>query len=239
MHTSRLLISAVSTAALLLTGCAGQDDDKSSVADDNSPEEALALAKTTLDETSGVKLKLTANGLPSSVSGIVLTQAEGVAVHPASFEGSIVGSLSGLTQDGEVIAIDGTVWVKIALLGPNFEEMDPASIGAPDPGQLIAVDGGLSDLLVNTDDVEEGDSVRGGDSNDEVLTEYTGTLAGDDVTVLVPSASGDSFEVTYQVAGNGELRSMEITGVFYANTDSMSYTVSFSDYGTEQEITAP
>ncbi len=240
VRTRAVLVGTATVAALVLTGCAGGDDDSNkSVAEDNSPEEALALAKTTLDETSGVKLKLTAEGLPSSVSGIVLTEAEGVAMHPASFAGSIVGSLSGITQDGEVIAVDGTVWVKIALLGNDFQEMDPASIGAPDPGQLIATDGGLSDLLVSTEDVAEGDSVRGGDNNDEVLTEYTGTLAGDDVTVLVPSASGDSFDVTYQVAGNGELRTMEITGVFYAGTEEMSYVVSFSDYGTEQEITAP
>lgn len=235
----RLLVVAATAAALLLTGCAGGGDDDKSVADEHAPDEALALAKQTLDETSGVKLRLSAKGLPTSVSGIVLTEAEGTAMHPASFEGSIVGSLSGLTQDGEVIAVDGTVWVKIALLGPDFQEMDPATIGAPDPGQLIATEGGLSDLLVSTTEVTEGDSVRGGANNDEVLTEYTGTLSGSDVTVLVPSASGDTFDVTYQIAGNGELRSMEITGVFYANTDEMSYLVSFNDYGTEQEITAP
>lgn len=232
------VVAAGAALLLALSACTGADD-QTSVAEDNTPEEAVALAKETLDGTTGVKLHLAAEGLPSSISGIVLTEAEGVAVHPSSFAGTIVGSLSGITQDGEVIAVDGTVWVKIALLGPDFEEMDPATIGAPDPGQLIAIEGGLSDLLVSTTDLVEGDSVRGGANNDEVLTEYTGKLSGDDVQVLVPSASGDTFDVTYQIAGNGELRTMEITGVFYAGTEPMSYVVTFTDYGAEKEITAP
>ncbi len=239
VKTRNLMLAGVLGLSLAVSGCFGQGDDKKSVGEGKDPGDVLALAKETLDETSGVELELTAQDLPSGVSGIVLTNAKGTAMHPSSFQGDIVGSWNGITQNGQVIAVDGKVWVKIALLGPDFKEMDPADIGAPDPGQLIATEGGLSDLLVATEGVKEGDTVRGGSDNSQVLTEYTGRLDGDQVTVLVPTASGDSFDVTYQIADNGELRSMAITGEFYPDTEAMTYTVSFDGYGAKQEIAAP
>ena len=30
-----------------------------------------------------------------------------------------------------------------------------------------------------------------------------------------------------------------LTGVFYPNTESMTYTIGFEDYGTEKKIAAP
>jgi lipoprotein LprG len=41
------------------------------------------------------------------------------------------------------------------------------------------------------------------------------------------------------VSDDGELREAELTGVFYKNSDPMTYTVTFDDYGTEKDITAP
>ncbi|WP_235736109.1 LppX_LprAFG lipoprotein [Nocardioides alcanivorans] len=241
VKTRNLMVAGVLALTLAVSGCFGQDDDSKGVGDGKSPEEVLQLAKETLDETTGVELELTAKDLPSGVSGIVLTNAKGTAMHPSSFQGTIVGSLSGITQDGEVIAIDGEVWAKIAIItGSQFDRINPADIGAPDPSQLIATEGGLSDLLVATEDPKEGDTVRGGSDNSQVLTEYTGTLPGDQVKVLVPKASDEgSFDVVYQIAENGELRSLSITGEFYPDTDDMTYTVTFDGYGAEKEITAP
>lgn len=239
MKIQELTLPFALTAALLMSGCVGQGDDKA-VDGDMSADDVLALAKEKLDETSGVELELTAEDLPSGISGIVLTKASGTAVHPNSFEGDIVGSMSGITQNGQVVSVDGTVWVKIPLLGKDFQEMDPATIGAPDPGQLIATEGGLSDLLVATEDAKKGDTVRGGSDNSEVLTEFTGTLPGEEVEFLVPNASeDDDFDVAYQIADNGELRMFAITGVFYPDTDPMTYQISFDSYGTEKKITGP
>jgi lipoprotein LprG len=84
-----------------------------------------------------------------------------------------------------------------------------------------------------------GDSVRGGSDNSEVLTEYTGTVSGQDMTSIIPSAAGDRFDVAWQVTDDGELRQATLTGEFYPSTPSMTYTVDFTDYGTEQEITKP
>jgi len=47
-------------------------------------------------------------------------------------------------------------------------------------------------------------------------------------------------EARHHVApGIGELREAVLTGVFYPNTDSMTYTIGFEDYGTEKKIAAP
>ena len=99
-------------------------------------------------------------------------------------------------------------------------------------------DAGFSSLLPATTDVEKGDSVRGGADNSEVLTEYTGTVSGDVVKNVIPTASGD-FDATYTVSDDGELREADLTGVFYKDSDSMTYTVTFDDYGTDKDITAP
>lgn len=228
----------VLACSLALTGCLGQDG-KDSVGSDKSPDEVMQLAKETLDETSGVEISLEADDLPGGIDGIALVSADGTAMHPSSFEGKITGSLSGITQDGKVIAIDGTVWVDITFLTSGFDEVDPADYSAPDPSQLIATEGGLSDLLVQTTDLEQGHDVRGGEDNDEVLTEYTGKLDAELVELIVPTASGDSFDVTYQINSDGELRSMSITGQFYPDTDSMTYDLDLSNYGADKDISAP
>jgi lipoprotein LprG len=56
---------------------------------------------------------------------------------------------------------------------------------------------------------------------------------------VIPSASGDSFDVVYQVTDDGELRRADLTGVFYPDSAPMTYTVDFTDYGSTPTITAP
>lgn len=233
-RTAALAASALLTASTLVA-CAGGGED---AAYDGSADDALADARKQLDDTSGVHIEVESTGLPKGSSG--LTAADGVAVHPASFEGTFTGTLSGLSQDGDVVAIEDDVWLKLPILGPEFENVDPGKYGAPNPADLIATDGGLSELLTETEDAEKSDeAVRGGENNEDELTEVTGTIPGDLVTVLVPNAGGDEFDVTYLITKDGELREMEITGEFYEGTDDTTYTLTFTDYGTDEEITAP
>ena len=219
-------------AAGTLAGCS---DDPGSVSADRSPEEVMGLAKTTLDETSGVSLSLTTSDLPSGVDGV--KAATGVGIHPPAFDGSLTVALSGTEFKVPVIAVDDKVWAQIPLT-PGWSDVDPADYGAPDPSRLMSTDAGFSALLPATEGVEEGESVRGGENNDEVLTEYTGTLPSSVVTNVIPSASGD-FDATYTVTDGGELRTVALTGVFYPETDPITYTIGFDDYGIEPDITAP
>ena len=223
-------VLAVAATAFALTSCSGSD----SVGDGRSPEQVLALAKKTLDETAGVHIALSGK-LPEGTTGI--TSAEGIGTHAPAFDGSITVSLAGQSVPVPVIAVDGKVYAQIPFT-PGWSDVDPADYGAPDPAQLMSPDGGFSALLTATQGAEQGDTVRGGEGNKEVLTEYTGTVPGETVQGVIPSASGD-FDVTYTIASDGRLDSMRLTGVFYPSSASMTYTVAFTDYGTSKDITAP
>ncbi len=167
----------------------------------------------------------------------MLKAAEGVGTHAPAFDGTITVVLAGTDFQVPVIAVDGTVNAQVPLT-TGWSPVDPAEYGAPDPAQLMSTDAGFSSLLPATVDVEEGETIRGGEDNKEVLTEYTGTVPGDVVSNVIPSADGE-FDATYTISADGELREAVLTGVFYPDTEAMTYTIGFDDYGTEKEITAP
>lgn len=222
---------AAGVLLVVLTACSGDD----SSASDTPPEDVLAAAKATLDETSGVNLTLTTDNLPDGVTGV--EEAEGVATHAPAFEGTITVNLLGQAVEVPVVAVDGTVYAELPFTS-GFQDVDPAEYGAPDPAQLMNPDTGLSTLLSDTTDVERGDSVRGGDDNSEVLTEYSGSVSGEVMQNVIPTSSGN-FDVVYTITDDHELRAARLTGVFYRDSEPMSYVVTFEDYGTEKDITAP
>ena len=231
-------VTAAAAAALVLsltaTACGGDDKDKN---DQGDPEKVLAAAKKTLDDTTGVKVELTTKDLPSGVTGI--TSAEGTGVHPSAFEGTFKLSVNGLPADADVIAVGGKTYAKNSLLLPDWTEIDPATYGAPDPAKLMDPDGGFSGLLSAAEDVKEGDSVRGGKDNKEILTEYTGSISSGAVSALIPAAEGD-FTFTYSISEHDELRQAFLKGAFYGKDHGdMTYTLALDDYGTVKDIKAP
>jgi lipoprotein LprG len=236
MVRARLLAAPLVLALglFVLTAC---NDDSGNGADKANPEDALAAAKKTLDETSGVNIELVTKDLPSGVTGI--SSAEGTGVHPSAFQGTFKLSVNGLPADADVIAVEGKTYAKNSLLLPDWTEIDPAKYGAPDPATLMDPDGGFSGLLSAAEDVKAGDSVRGGKDNKEILTEYTGTISSDAVRALIPAAEGD-FTFTYTISDDDELREAVLKGAFYGEDHGdMTYTLTLDDYGTEKDITAP
>jgi lipoprotein LprG len=231
MRARRGAACGAALLVLALAGCSGEE----SAADERTPEEVMALAKTTLDETSGVRISLEADQVPPNISAVA--GAEGVGTHDPAFEGTLTVSLAGSRFDVPIVAVDGTVHAQIPLT-PGWSDVDPEEYGAPDPAGLMSTEEGLSSLLPATTGLEEGESVRGGENNDEVLTEFTGTVPGDVVSNVIPSASGD-FEAVYTITADGELRAADLTGVFYPDTEPITYSLGFEDYGIEQDITAP
>ena len=91
-----------------------------------------------------------------------------------------------------------------------------------------APDDGFAAILESATDLEEGDSVRGGADNSEILTTYTGSVPGDVVDKVIPGASGD-FDLTAQITEDDELRELALTGVFYSGAEPNTYTVGFED----------
>jgi len=227
-------LAVLALSATLLTGCVGQDDGGDAVGNGRSPEEVMEMAKKTLDETPGVELDISGK-LPAGVTG--LAGATGTGAHdPLAFEGKVSVS-AGFSIEVDVIAVGDKVW--IALPGQPYEEADPADYNAPNPAALFDPETGLSRLLVETDGLEEGEEVRGGEDNTETFTEYTGTVPATEVKAVIPSATGDDFEVAYKISSDGELREARITGEFYPGSDHVTYTIGLDRYGTEKEIKAP
>ncbi len=230
---SRTTLIAPSVAlSLALSGCSGEDADKETV----TPAETMAAAKQTLDETSGVGINLSTEDLPDGVDGVV--GASGVGTHAPAFEGEITVVLVGAQFDVPVISVDDVVYARLPLSLGWTADIDPAEYGAPNPATLISTESGFSSLLTATDGLAKGESVRGGENNDEILTEFTGTVAGEDMSNIIPSATG-TFDVSYTVTDEDELRTMTMTGSFYPDSESMTYSVEFTDYGTEKDIVAP
>lgn len=228
---ARLLAAPILLAALVLGGCSEND---TSSEPDTGPTERLAAAREILDETSGVRITLTTDDLAEGVDGLL--RAEGYGTHEPAFDGEIVVRYAGIEPTVPIVAVGGTVYAQVPLT-TGWSEVDPAEYGAPDPADLMDADTGFSSVLTATEGVEEGEQVRGGEDNRDVLRTISGTVAGDVVAGIIPSAEGD-FDASYTLTDDDELRSMELTGDFYG-AGSMTYTITFDDYGAEPSITAP
>ena len=232
---SRLGGALVATTFLAagLTACSGDGDDGDG-ADEPTAEEVLAQAKTDFDETTGVSISLSTDNLPDGVTGIV--SATGVGTHAPAFEGKITVRIFGSSVDVPIIAVDDTVYATLPLT-TGYQDVDPGEYGAPDPAELMDPESGLSTLLVETTELDDQGEERNPDNPEQVLRTITGTVPGSAVESVIPSAEGD-FDVSYGFE-DGELRTTELTGVFYPDTTAITYTLRFDDYGTEQDITAP
>lgn len=228
-------VAAVVLALPVLAACSGSEGASGETDEGPTPEEVLDEAATTLTETAGVELSLSTPSLPDGVSGI--TKAVGTITNTPAFDGSITVVFAGQTVDVPVVAVDDTVYAQLPFT-TGWNKVNPKEYGAPDPSNLIG-DDGFAGLLGLTESPEAGETVRGGADNSEILTTYSGTVPGDAMDAIIPSSSGDTFDVEWQVSDAGELRKATLTGAFYPRAEPMTYTVDFADYGTEKDITAP
>src|SRR3954453_4429283 len=222
------LLAAALAIGGLLAGCGGKLSDV-------DPATAMKTAQQKLEDTIGLTLSLTTDDLPDGVQGV--SSATGTLTDAPAFDGSLGVTLSAGSFSVPVKAVDGKVYAQIPLT-PGFSTVDPADYGAPDPAQLLTADQGIPAILAATTDLKQGDDVRGGTDNKEVLTTYTGSVSASAVSHLIPGASGD-FAATYGVTDDGELRQASLTGVFYPGKPAMTYTLLLTDYGTSKDITAP
>jgi lipoprotein LprG len=224
----RRVLAPLLVVLVLASGCGGSSGD-------DDPAKALDTARQKLEDTSGVSLSLSTDDLPDGVQG--LKSATGTVTSAPAYD----GTLGVVTQIGSfsvpVRAVDGKVYAQIPLT-PGWSEVNPSQYGAPDPAQLISSDKGVPSLLAATTKPKNGKDIRGGQDNKEVLSTYTGTVPASAVSSIIPGATGD-FSATYAVTSDGELRQVELNGVFYADHPANTYTLVLTDYGTSKDITAP
>lgn len=226
---TRLALTAPLLLALAaVAGCSGTDEPT------RSPETTLATAKKNLDATSGVRIGLSTAKLPTGVSGLL--DADGVGTHDPAFEGTIKVSASGVTADADVVAVGGKVFAKLPFTS-RFAPIDPADYGAPDPADLLDEEGGLSSLLTSATEVQTGEQVRDGKV---VLSSYTAKVPGKAVASVIPSADPEAaFSAIFTLTDADRLDKAVLSGPFYPDADSVTYTITFDDYGTTKKITAP
>lgn len=219
---------ASSLLVATLAGCGGD-------AESLSPQEALEQAWNTLAQTSGVSFTLATDALPDGEVGLLT--ADGVLNKSPAFEGEFTVPIGGFEPTIKVIAVDDVVYAQLPLT-PGWQQIEPSDYGVPDPARLIDAETGIASLLPATTDLSEGEQTRGGADNKDILTVYSGTVPGDAVAAVIPSASGD-FAVDYTISDSGTLSQAVITGDFYGTGAETTYTATISDYGSDPEITAP
>lgn len=233
--STRATIGAV-VLALAVTACSGDASGSGGAeADGQTPEQVVATAEQKLTDTSGVDLTLSTDDLPAGINAI--QKATGVATDAPAFDGTLTVMLSGQSFEVPVIAVDDKVYAQIPLT-PGWSDVDPEDYGAPDPAGFLSPDDGFAAILGAATGLTKGDSVRGGANNDEILTTYTGSVPGKVVARVIPGASGD-FDLSTQITADGELREMDLTGVFYPGAAANTYSVGFDEYGTTKDIATP
>jgi lipoprotein LprG len=226
--TRRLPALAGLLAALLLVaaGCGGA----STKASTKPPAERLAAAKKIFDKTSGVAISLKAKQLPSSVAGVL--SADGIGTHQPAFQGNIRVFQSGLALKVPIVAVDNKVYVSFG----TWQEVDPSQYNAPDPAALMDPTTGLSTLLTQATNLKAGSPQRSGSS---IVTDITGTVPGSAVAQIIPSALDQDFAATFTLDGTNHLTKAVLTGKFYPKVADVTYTFTFSNYGTSTTVKAP
>ncbi len=224
----RLPLVIAVTMVLVVTGCSGT----SGAAD---PEVALSAAHDSFASASSVTITLTSEDVPKNSEGV--TAADGVGAFDATtpkFKGTVTGKLQGVAGDFEVIAIGDEMWVK--FFTPGYNPLDLGVIDVLNPATLFNPTTGLPSLLEKTTDLATGEQQRDGD---EVLDIITGKLSGDLVSSLLKLGEpGSTFDVTYGITADGELRQAVLTGEFFPGATS-TYTFVVKDYGTPVDIERP
>jgi lipoprotein LprG len=232
--TAGVLLGALALAGL--TGCIGNDGGDSDEPECAPAADAMETAKDRIDETSGLSLTLATDDSPS---GLAVVAADADVVRPDSFEGTFTGQLSGATLDGEVVGIGDQVWAKAPIIFPDWTEVDPAEYSIPALGALLSGDGGLSSLLLGTDDLGDPRAERDENDTSQILCYYEGTLPGSEIQQVLPSAGDDDFTIEYALGGDGELRKATMTGDFYDNGEDLTYVLDITEYDVEKDIQPP
>lgn len=230
--------SCALVAALALTGCSAggkKATGPSSTTAAKTPAALLATAKKTLDDTSGVHLKLISDKVPAGESGLI--NGEGDGSHAPAFKGTIgVRIPAAGTISVPIVAVNGSVWAKTPL-SPKMSKINPNQFGAPDPAQIFATDGGFSSLLIATRSPKFGAKKRDGK---DIVQTVTGTLPG--AAIKKTLSFGDpskTYAVVYLITDKGQLRSAQLTGEFYQGANDTSYTTQFTQYGEKVAVSAP
>jgi lipoprotein LprG len=231
-RTRRLAVAGALLAFVLaLAGCGGNEKPATET---DTPTAALAKAKKNFDDAASVHLDLATDSKPTS--GDAVLGANGTLTHQPAFQGEVKVLLSGFNATVPVIAVDGKVWAKLPLT-PKYATIDPSAYSAPDPADFADADKGISGLLLEMQDVKKDGTSRAGK---QVLTRYAGTLTGDLVAPIIPSADdAGSYATVVGIDQDDRIVTLDVTGEFFSGGGDETYRLRFDDYDKSVKITAP
>jgi lipoprotein LprG len=234
---ARFLPAGIAAAVVVLASASCTSDNGGDSGGDSADEldARMADARDALDDAASIDLQLTTEELPDGVEGLLA--AVGVGNHDPAFDGVVTVRSNALgTFDADVVALDGDVYAELPF-SAGYTPVDPGRFGAPDPAELLAADGGVSDWLTSATQLSDGGETRDGE---QVLSTVTGTLPGQSVARLIPSADASAdFEAEFRLDDDDQLRGASITGPFYPGGDDVTYDLSAEPSEDDVEITAP
>lgn len=225
----RSVLAAVPLVLTMAAGCSAFEEA-------TPPQEALDKARTIYVDSGTVTFDLKSSAIPKGRNGVSAANGSGIVdTTTPKFQGQVTGVIDGASAGVEIIAIDDKTWM--SFFTKDFNRVDMSDLGAPNPAEFFRAGAGVDQVLENTQDAEEGEQTRDGDT---VLQEYTGTIPAEDIQRLFELGEGaDDFDVTYGIEpDSGELRSVVIEGDFYEE-EPTEFTLEISDYGKDVTINAP
>ena len=195
----------------------------------------LQRAKTTFDQTSAFHIQLTSQD--AAGSGTVLTAAQGDAVRPDGFSGTLTLEEAGFPLQVKVISAGGKFYVELPF-SDAFETANPSQYGFGDPGKLLDPNTGISSLLASAEKPSIGSSVR---LNGESLQQVDATLPGSllasllvDVDPSQPVSATFSIDTTsYQV------REVDLTGPIFEAGHQSTFHLVLDKYGENVSVSPP
>lgn len=214
----------------LLTGCSAFQDDAA------PPQEAIKTARTTFVDAGSVTFDLEQSAIPKGHDGVSAASGSGIIdADTPKFQGQVTGVINGNSAGVEIIAVGTKTWM--SFFTQDFNPVDMADLGAPNPAEFFRVGSGVDQILQESTDLTAGEQVRHGET---VLQEYTGTVPAPDIQRLFNlGESATEFAATYGIEPeSGQLRTVVIEGNFYEEKPT-TFTLDLTDYGKNVEITAP
>jgi hypothetical protein len=230
-RTGGRIVATVLTLTVLTAPAACSKDD----AEQASPTELLAKAKTTMDTTTSVHFLLSSSDVPGGGSRLI--GGEGVAARPPAFQGKLDVLINGGKVSIDIISVGGQVYAKLPF-SPGYAKADPKTLGLSDPALLIDPRTGLSRLVADLRNPKAAGEAR---INGEVVAQIDGEVDGQLVKDTLTSADpATPVKVkAYVVKDSGQLRRAVLTGPFFIKGTDSTFTLVLDRYGEKVSISAP
>ena len=130
---------------------------------------------------------------------------------------------------GLVLALLAPLALTACNGGDEAEELSPEDRLAEAKTALDETSG--VHLSLSADELRDGE---------EVLSTFSGTVPGNAVARVIPSAQADAdFDATFTLDDGNQLDRVVMSGPFYPGTDPVTYTIELDQYGSDKDIQAP